>query len=111
MVALFTERFFYSPKICINLKDIMPLMCSRKQMKEVNSKKMIPMDDFECVFCGEIFQTTKELAKHQDSHKGEKPFTCPLCGRTFQEFGQSIVHGIAIHHVEIDPIMSSDSQE
>lgn len=86
-------------------------MCSRKQMKEVDSKKMIPMDDFECVFCGEIFQTTKELAKHQDTHKGEKPFTCPLCGRTFQEFGQSIVHGIAIHHVEIDPIMSSDSQE
>ncbi|CBY35113.1 unnamed protein product [Oikopleura dioica] len=95
----------------IHGKDISPLMCSRKQMKEVNSKKMIPMDDFECVFCGEIFQTTKELAKHQESHKGEKPFTCPLCGRTFQEFGQSIVHGIAIHHVEIDPIMSSDSQE
>ena len=55
-----------SQKINLELKkEITPLMCSERQMSTIDEKKCIQMSDFDCVYCGLIFQSTAELAEHQ----------------------------------------------
>ena len=66
-------------------------MCSERQMSTIDEKKCIQMSDFDCVYCGLIFQSTQELADHQTKHQSERPFICPICNRMFQEYGQAVV--------------------
>ena len=33
-------------------------MCSERQMRTIDEKKCIEMKDFDCVYCGEVFETT-----------------------------------------------------
>ena len=46
-------------------QEIVPLMCSERQMSTIDEKKCIQMSDFDCVYCGQIFQSTAALAEHQ----------------------------------------------
>ena len=92
------------------LKEIVPLMCSERQMSTIDEKKCIEMSNFDCVYCGLIFQSTAELAAHQTKHQSERPFICPICNRMFQEYGQAVVHGIAIHSQEIVPKTTAEQK-
>ena len=85
-------------------------MCSERQMRTIDEKKCIRMVDFDCVYCGEVFETTAKLEAHQKEHAGERPFVCPICNRMFQEYGQAVVHGIAIHSTEITPRTTADEK-
>ena len=58
----------------------------------------------------QIFLTYYELEIHQKEHAGERPFVCPICNRMFQEYGQAVVHGIAIHSTEITPRTTADEK-
>lgn len=85
-------------------------MCSERQMRTIDEKKCIMMENFDCVYCGEVFESTQKLEVHQKDHNGERPFVCPICNRMFQEYGQAVVHGIAIHSTEITPRTTADEK-
>ena len=55
---------------------------------------------FKCCYCGKMFKREKTLEAHEREHRGEKPFSCSVCGAGFA--GRSYlrqhmrgVHGIA----------------
>lgn len=54
-----------------------------------------------CHFCDKCFTTLQSLKKHEQSHKGEKPYRCLECGRTFKRrcymTSHKIVHQKKIH--------------
>lgn len=54
-----------------------------------------------CQFCDKRFTTLQSLKKHELSHKGEKPYHCLECGRTFKRrcymTSHKIVHQKKIH--------------
>lgn len=54
-----------------------------------------------CQFCDKHFTTSQSLKKHEQSHKGEKPYHCLECGRTFKRrcymTSHKIVHMKKIH--------------
>ncbi|KAI9334299.1 hypothetical protein BDR26DRAFT_937045 [Obelidium mucronatum] len=51
---------------------------------------------FECLTCGMLFKTKKELKQHSIIHTNEKPFECLACGKTFKRAmelrSHSLVH-------------------
>ena len=117
MVPVYIQRYVQGPPDGWNpgynpdyFQEITPLMCSERQMSTIDEKKCIQMSDFDCVYCGLIFQSTQELADHQTKHQSERPFICPICNRMFQEYGQAVVHGIAIHSQEIVPKTTAEQK-
>ena len=58
-------RLIHLIYLSIFVKEITPLMCSERQMSTIDDKKCIQMRDFDCVYCGLIFQSTADLAEHQ----------------------------------------------
>lgn len=54
-----------------------------------------------CNFCDKFFPTLQSLKKHEQSHKGEEPYCCLECGRTFKRrcylASHKIVHQKRIH--------------
>ena len=57
-----------------------------------------------------MIRILEKLEIHQKEHAGERPFVCPICNRMFQEYGQAVVHGIAIHSTEITPRTTADEK-
>uniref|UniRef100_A0A8C5H4T2 C2H2-type domain-containing protein n=1 Tax=Gouania willdenowi TaxID=441366 RepID=A0A8C5H4T2_GOUWI len=44
-----------------------------------------PVKQFECLFCGKIFNYMSSLKVHIRRHSGEKPFSCSVCGKRFAQ--------------------------
>ncbi|XP_028267971.1 oocyte zinc finger protein XlCOF8.4-like [Parambassis ranga] len=43
------------------------------------------LKQFECLFCGKIFNYLSSLKDHIRRHSGEKPFSCSVCGKRFAQ--------------------------
>ncbi|KAK7940450.1 hypothetical protein WMY93_003776 [Mugilogobius chulae] len=48
-------------------------------------KAIKPNKQFECLFCGRIFNYLSSLKVHIRRHSGEKPFNCTVCGKRFAQ--------------------------
>lgn len=53
-----------------------------------------------CHFCDKCFSTLQSLKKHEQKHKGEKPYHCLDCGRGFKRRSYMISHKI-VHQKKI----------
>ena len=47
---------------------------------------------YQCGVCGKQFKTSRDLARHDRTHTGEKPYKCDVCYRAFSELGAVKVH-------------------
>ncbi|XP_069559106.1 zinc finger protein-like isoform X2 [Brachyistius frenatus] len=55
--------------------------------KEVTAQPKLvrPAKQFQCLFCGKIFNYLSSLKVHIRRHSGEKPFSCSVCGKRFAQ--------------------------
>lgn len=46
---------------------------------------------FVCTICGDTFKRMEHLSRHQLSHNGTRPFSCPTCSRAFgRRYGETL---------------------
>lgn len=52
---------------------------------------------YKCDLCGRAFGEPNQLAKHQKTHSGEKPFSCEQCGNRFSRKSNLDQHKQTVH--------------
>ena len=53
----------------------------------------------ECGYCGKMFRTRKNLVVHERMHRGEKPYSCSICGAGFPSVAGVRQHEGGVHKV------------
>lgn len=64
--------------------------------KPIKKKPRVPKV-IDCPICGKIFPRRKELQDHRRVHTGEKPFQCDICGTSFSQKGNLLMHKRITH--------------
>ncbi|XP_052261905.1 zinc finger protein 84-like, partial [Dreissena polymorpha] len=54
-----------------------------------------------CHFCTKFFPSKSRRERHMKSHTGERPFTCDVCGKTFQRKDHLRAHSV-VHMIQTD---------
>jgi len=66
-----------------------PFECGECEKRFTSSRSMchhhmnIHIGKFKCTECGRCCQSSQQLAKHQETHSGEKPYLCGVCEKRF----------------------------
>ena len=92
-------------KYCRKLRRwcVLSVKCARSTRK--NASKWSTSTGFTAARC-----LRQRPSWKQKEHSGERLFVCPICNRMFQEYGQAVVHGIAIYSTEITPRTTADEK-
>ncbi|XP_063734875.1 zinc finger protein 1035 [Eleginops maclovinus] len=54
-----------------------------------------------CTFCGSCFDTQQSLKRHEQNHRGDRPYRCLDCGNRFKKRAYLIVHKKSGHQRKI----------
>ncbi|KAK2576436.1 hypothetical protein KPH14_005769 [Odynerus spinipes] len=54
-------------------------------------------ESYQCIECGKCFKLKDSYLRHMRIHKGERPFTCHICGKQFRDSGGLSRHLKDVH--------------
>ena len=69
------------------------------QSSNFQSSNLTQNSNLQCFLCGRISSNAGNLQKHLRIHTGERPYSCKLCHRTFNDRSSITRHIKTIHKV------------
>ncbi|XP_077377931.1 uncharacterized protein LOC144019014 [Festucalex cinctus] len=67
-------------------------VCVKRSAKKQLTKTQAGEKPFSCPFCGKTFSRKEHVQAHVRIHTGEKPFSCSTCGKAFPHKETMIAH-------------------
>ena len=55
---------------------------------------------FECTICGKACSQTSDMAAHERTHIGDRPYACTTCGNAFSQSGSLARHCAKVHALD-----------
>ncbi|XP_072250585.1 zinc finger protein 1035 [Leuresthes tenuis] len=97
------ELFKATGKIVKYKNSVVPVMSktesstkTEESVDQLETAEENKSPDLSCHFCGKCFNSVSYLKRHEQNHRGERPYHCIECGKTFKRrahlMGHRIVH-------------------